>query len=251
MSWLNSMFIAFATYSRLPVPNVDWDSKYMKYSICYFPLVGVPIAVLEILAWYVSNAFGWAETFRSALMVAIPLIVTGGIHLDGYCDTSDAMNSYQPKEIKLEILKDSHIGAFALIKTITYIVLYFGAVSNLKDLKSVTIYGIIFCMERALSGLSVVNFKNARGDGMLYSFSSVAEKRVVNITMVCYLAVCVTLMGVLNWKSCIVNVALSVVIFAYYRKMSYKTFGGITGDLAGYFLQICELVLLFGTSLAS
>lgn len=36
----------------------------------------------------------------------------------------------------------------------------------------------------------------------------------------------------------------SVLTFIYYRIFSYKEFGGITGDLAGYFLQLCELVAM-------
>lgn len=251
MVWLNSLIIAFATYSRLPVPNVDWNEKNMKYSICYFPLVGISIAIFEVLAWYLCDFLNLNDILRSALMTVIPIFVTGGIHLDGFCDTSDAISSYQSKERKLEILKDSHIGAFALIKTISYMILYFGAVSNLDSLKSVLIYGIVFCLERSLSGLSVVNFKNARDDGMLHSFSSVAEKTTVNITMVCYLILSFMLMGFLNLKSCVINLILSIGVFTYYKIMSYKTFGGITGDLAGYFLQLCELVLLFGTILTN
>lgn len=251
MVWLNSLIIAFATYSRLPVPNVDWNEKNMKYSICYFPLVGLVVGVFEVLVWYVCEVLNLNDILKSALMTTIPILVTGGIHLDGFCDTSDAINSYQPKERRLEILKDSHIGSFALIKTITYITLYFGAVSNLHDLKSVLIYVIILCIERSLSGLSVVTFKNARNDGMLHSFSSVAERNIVVVTMVGYLVICFVTMGFLNWKSCIVNLMVSLGVFVYYKKMSYKNFGGITGDLAGYFLQVCELSLLFGTVLTN
>ena len=251
MVWIKSLIIAFATYSRLPVPNVDWNEKNMKYSICYFPLISVPIIVFQVLIWYLCRMLNLSDILKSALMTTLPILITGGIHLDGFCDTSDALNSYQSREKRLEILKDSHIGAFALIKTIIYMILYFGLVSNLKSLKSVLIYGIIFCIERSLSGLSVVNFKNARGDGMLHSFSSVAEKNIVNISMIFYIIVSFVFMGLLNIKSCVVNLVLSVIVFAYYKRMSYKIFGGTTGDLAGYFLQICELVLLIGTVLTN
>jgi adenosylcobinamide-GDP ribazoletransferase len=218
----------------------------MKYSICYFPLVGVVVALLELLSWKLCNSLSLNDTFRGAIMTAIPILVTGGIHLDGFCDTSDAISSYQPREKKLEILKDSHIGAFALIRTLTYILLYFGAVSTLDSLKSVGTFGVVFCIERALSGISVVTFKNAKSDGMLHSFSSVAERRTVLGSMVFYLVVSVVLLALLNPIACIVVIGLSVGVFAYYRVMSYRVFGGITGDLAGYFLQLCEIVLLYG-----
>ena len=63
----------------------------------------------------------------------MPVIITGGIHLDGFVDTMDAINSYQPIERKLEILKDSHIGAFALISCVTYFIISFGLWSEIDD----------------------------------------------------------------------------------------------------------------------
>ena len=56
--------------------------------------------------------------------LAIILLVTGGIHMDGYMDTMDALHSYGSREKKLEILKDSHIGAFAVIMTVPHLQTY-------------------------------------------------------------------------------------------------------------------------------
>ena len=53
--------------------------------------------------------------------------------MDGYMDTMDAFHSYQPKERKLEILKDSHIGAFAVIMLAVYGLIYMGAFSEITD----------------------------------------------------------------------------------------------------------------------
>lgn len=249
MRGLDALWIAFATYSRIPVPSVSWDERAMRYSICYFPLVGVPIALLEALVWYACVRLDLGVTLRGACMSAVPILVTGGIHLDGFCDTSDALSSYQSRERRLEILKDSHVGAFALIRVCTYLTLYFGAVATLDSVRSVATFGLAFCIERALSGLSVVTFKSARKDGMLYSFSSVAERRTVVVVMALYLVAGFVAMWLISWKACAVNLALSVAVLAYYYRTSYRAFGGITGDVAGYFLQLCELALLFGTAL--
>ncbi len=55
----------------------------------------------------------------------IPVWITGGIHLDGYADTCDALSSYGDREKKLEILKDPHCGAFAVIRLCSYFLAYF------------------------------------------------------------------------------------------------------------------------------
>ena len=62
----------------------------------------------------------------------MPVAVTGGIHLDGYADTSDALSSYGDREKKLEILKDSHCGAFAVIRLCSYFVAYFGLCGSVQ-----------------------------------------------------------------------------------------------------------------------
>ena len=68
---------------------------------------------------YTSGTYAWnfldSRVFITIVLLLIPVLVSGGIHLDGLLDTSDALNSYQPREKKLEILKDSNAGAFAII----------------------------------------------------------------------------------------------------------------------------------------
>lgn len=67
----------------------------------------------------------WKSAFYSS-SDPDPGSVTGGIHLDGLLDTADALSSYKTKEEKLEILKDSHAGAFAIIIGICWFVLVSG-----------------------------------------------------------------------------------------------------------------------------
>ena len=103
-----SLCIAVAMYSKLPTPRVDWDKKSLSWAMCFFPVVGVVIALLlggwlKLCAWLDFGPF-----LRSAVALLLPIAVSGAIHLDGFCDTSDALGSHQSREKKLEILKDSH-----------------------------------------------------------------------------------------------------------------------------------------------
>ena len=58
-------------------------------------------------------------------------MVTGGVHVDGLLDTSDALSSWQERERRLEILKDSHAGAFAVITACAFFLIWYGAYSQL------------------------------------------------------------------------------------------------------------------------
>ena len=113
MRVIRSFVIAFTTYSRVPMPQVEWSEENRKYAMCFFPLIGAVIGAALWLWLLLCDRLALGALLRGAGGAMIPLLVTGGIHMDGFMDTSDALASWQPKEKRLEILKDSRIGAFA------------------------------------------------------------------------------------------------------------------------------------------
>ena len=238
----DSFKIAFSMYSKIPMPKTDWNKKNMKYALCFFPVVGIAILILTILWNYISVNLQMGDIMHTAILVVIPILVTGGIHLDGFLDTMDALSSYQPIEKKLEILKDPHTGAFAIISAVTYFILYFGVWSEVQG-KALIILSIGFILSRALSGLSIVIFPCAKNSGLAAAFSEAAEKNKVKYTMIGYIFICTLIMLFINILLGGICVITAFIVFIYYKVMSKKNFGGITGDLAGYFLQMCELLM--------
>lgn len=234
--------IAFSMYSKIPMPKTDWNKKSMKYALCFFPVVGIAILILTILWNYFSINFQVGDIMHTAILVVIPILITGGIHLDGFLDTMDALSSYQPTEKKLEILKDPHTGAFAIISAVTYFIIYFGVWSEVQG-KALIILSIGFILSRALSGLSIVTFPCAKNSGLAATFSDSAEKNRVKYTMIGYIFICTFIMLFINVLLGGICVITALLVFIYYKVMSKKNFGGITGDLAGYFLQMCELLM--------
>ena len=110
---LASCAIAFSTYSRIPMPQVEWNKKNMRFTLFFFPLVGAAVGAAFWAADRLCGLLELGPLLRAALLTAVPIAVTGGIHLDGYCDTVDALASHASRERKLAILKDSSAGAFA------------------------------------------------------------------------------------------------------------------------------------------
>lgn len=238
-----SFFIAFSMYSKIPVPRPEWTKENMRYALCFFPWIGAVIGGIMVLWQCVGDSLGFGVIFQTVIMVLIPIVITGGIHLDGLLDTSDALSSFQPMERKLEILKDSHAGAFAIIIGISYFVLSFGVWSEVTK-EMMRVLTASFVLSRSLSGLAVVCFRCAKNTGLANTFADMAMKRNTGIILVIQAFAAAAFM---IWKS--VPLGLSAVLgamltFLYYRIMSYRKFGGITGDLAGFFLQICELVMV-------
>ena len=109
MILFETIAVAFAMFSALPVPQPVWNDKNMRYALCAFPLVGVATS----LCWWGWSALcGWLGLpmlLRAAGLCMLPAAVSGGIHLDGYADTGDALASCASPEKKKEILDDPHV----------------------------------------------------------------------------------------------------------------------------------------------
>lgn len=98
---LMNIAVAFSMYSKIPMPQFDWTEDSMKYAMCFFPWVGAVVGLLEFLWFRLCMALEFGSLFRAAGIVLIPIIVTGGIHFDGFLDTSDAMSSWREREKRL------------------------------------------------------------------------------------------------------------------------------------------------------
>lgn len=250
-----SLFIAFATYSRLPVPRTEWNEKNLRYAVCFFPLIGAVIGALEYLWFRLAGLLGCPAALRGAVAAAIGLLVTGGIHADGFCDTVDALSSHQNRERMLEILKDSHCGAFAVIFFGLWLVLWFAGWTALDRTDTVLCAALGFVVSRALSGLALNHWPQARKQGMLRAVADAGRKRAVTAAMLVYLALAAAGLLLTSPGRGAAVLAVNALVFLWYRLMSMKKFGGVTGDLAGCFVTVAELgtvlVLALSSSFAS
>ena len=242
---MQSLIIAFAMYSKIPMPRADWNDKNMRYAFCWFPVIGLVIGLVELAVFYILTKWQAGSVFRGVCLMAVPLLVTGGIHLDGFMDTMDALGSWGDKEKKLEILKDSHNGAFAVIGICCYFTGSLGVWSEIRT-EMLPVVAAGYVISRALSGLAVMIFPAARGSGLVKTFQDGAQKKAVRFTMIVYLILVAGYLYICSPVGMVVLLIIAGAVFGYYYRMSRKQFGGVTGDLAGYFLQICELALLVG-----
>ncbi len=242
-SLLESFIVAFSMYSKIPMPHIEWSEKSMKYSMCFFPWIGLAIGGLEYLWFLVCRSFGASDLLRSAIAVVLPLLVTGGIHFDGFLDTTDALSSWRTREERLRILKDSHVGAFAVIGSCVFFLIALGFASEVSG-STVSCLCLMFAISRSYSAISVVSFPSANPKGTAAAFGSHSRKKMVWRVMIVYLAVlyiCLILIAPVTGICVIIGSVLSFLIY-YYTCMHY--FGGMTGDLAGFFVSVAELLML-------
>ena len=235
---LQTIAVAFAMFSALPVPQFEWNEKNMRYALCAFPLIGVVIGAL----WSLCGVLPFPGILRAGCFCLLPVAVTGGIHLDGYADTSDALSSYGDREKKLEILKDPHCGAFAVIRLCTYFLAYFCLASCVSFSPRVGLcWTLALVLERSLSGLAVAAFPMAKNTGLAHTFATAADRNTVRNLLG---ALSVLLVAALTALGGGALALAAFAVLARYHHVAVKEFGGITGDLAGWFLQKAEFWML-------
>lgn len=240
MRLVNALCIALSTYSRIPAPQVEWNDENRRYTMCFFPVIGIVIGA-ALAAWlWCCERFGFGGMMKGTVGAAIPLILTGGIHMDGFMDTTDAMASWKSPEERLAILKDSHVGAFAVMGCGVYMLLMAGVLSEARTMDAAAL-AACFVLSRACSALAMTWFKSARKTGMLADFSQKQKKHAVTLACCGWLgAASAVLLLSGGWRGLLALAGAVVCLFCY-RHKAYRYFGGVSGDLAGWYLQMTEL----------
>ncbi len=243
MRLICGLLMAFAVYSRIPVPRVEWSEENRGCALYFLPLVGAVVGGAVALWLLLCGKMGFSPVLQGSVAAALPVLITGGIHMDGFLDTSDALASWQPPERRLEILKDSHVGAGAVTACAVYLLLSAGVLSEASAREALPL-ALCFAASRAAGAWTSVVMRGARPGGMLDGFTGAARKRTVGAVCFLVLAACAVLwVFLLKWKGALPLLVLGVCVLLY-RRMAYRSFGGVTGDLAGWMIEISELCMM-------
>ena len=248
MKIIKSILIAFSMYSRIPVPQFKWEEEEYSHAISFLPFIGIVIGAAEIGVWRLCCLFGVPVFVTALLLCLVPIVMTGGFHLDGYMDVCDALSSCSGRERSLEIMKDPHIGAFAVIGFARYCLLFvIGTYMLAFSGEGKTAYmgicqfALLFVFVRSMCGVLCLVLPKAKSDGML--------SREAGMTTGADFMFLTLLTSVSGLFMVYINVMAGALAFAaliifcfYYSWLCKKKFGGVTGDTAGMFVARGELI---------
>lgn len=253
MKVIRNIIVAFSLYSQIPMPGFEWKDEDMKHTIVFLPWVGVVIGLISWGLYALLKSTELPLICRIAIYSLVPLVITGGFHVDGYMDVQDALRSYKSKQEKLEILKDPHIGAFAIIRMMIYSLVWMGAMAVIVDNNNVAwmySYFVIFSLARVMTAITSLRFKHAKDNGMLHMETH--KSGVIDLVMcIVQLIILLALTGCISWIAMIVIVCVVAVHFLYYKRLCEKQFGGVTGDTAGFCIVSLEEWLLVALAILS
>ena len=230
-------------FTAIPCPYRPWEERLRPLMTAFLPVLGLLLGALWLLLSSLARAVLPMHMF-AVIVVALPFLLTGFIHLDGFMDTVDAVRSWRDMETRRTILKDVHCGAFAVAGAIFLILAMFACALDIgtNDLRPLF---VIPAVSRAMSAISVTLLKPITHS----EYSVQSHSRAVACSAMATMCLALIASGLwLGGRGVLIIIAV-IVVYALAMLRAYQSLGGVSGDLAGYALCLGELAGLAATAL--
>ena len=233
--------------------DIGYD-PLMERGIVYFPVVGAIIGLLLFVGFRVFNwIFSGIDNIYllATLILILELIITGGLHMDGFGDTFDGFFSYRSKDRILEIMKDPRLGTNGLLAIVALVVLKIVAMATLIDY-NMAVYLIFMPIVGRLAGVFLTyKTRPARENGMGNMFIGKCSTSALVLASLFTALSAIAIEYLIGFKTYIFIylylIGSMVLIFVLSRLLiglSYRRIDGITGDLLGCVIEISEVAFL-------
>ncbi len=223
------------------------DDKEMAGSLAFYPLVGFIIGALLAAVAYLCHwlSLGMGGT---ALVIVFWIILTGGLHMDGLMDTADGMFSGKERERKLEIMRDSRVGAMGAIALAALLILKLSFLSTLDYPELLWVLMISPAFGRCMMIISIYCFPYARsGPGLGKSFAEQASWVHILIAAATLLLGTFLLVG----SNGLIILGLAALPLALIVTWLARQLGGLTGDTYGAICELSETLILIAAVITS
>ena len=234
-TYLHAFIMCQSMFCSIPAPQI-WDEKAKNKMLLFLPAVGLEIgAIWAGLAW-LCRLLNLPTLVTGLILCTYPYIITGFIHLDGYMDVTDAVKSWRDLERRREILKDSHVGSFAVIGIVLLMLTQFALFASAPETANYLILILVPAVSRCCSALAVTGLKPM-------STSQYADQQKPKSHMVALTVMLCFFLGLgflfcgkygLALIGCLIGYSLAL-------RRAYKSLDGMNGDISGYALTIGEL----------
>jgi adenosylcobinamide-GDP ribazoletransferase len=229
--WIAVQFLSSlpVRLSRLPTPAEQGRS------LLFYPAVGVLFATL--LAVLDRGLAGAPVLLHAALLLAAWVMLTGGLHLDGFADTADAwVGGYGDRDRTLAIMKDPRSGPMAVVALIVLLLLKFTALVTVMTAGHAWLWVPVLARAALLGLFLITPYVRPGGLGETLA-AHLPRSAGWWILGACLLA------GVAGIGAMML---IGIAAFAGLRWLMMRRLGGTTGDTAGALLECLEVVLLVG-----
>ncbi|AIE58731.1 adenosylcobinamide-GDP ribazoletransferase [Bacillus methanolicus] len=247
---IKGFLINLQFFTSIPVPlKLPMDKLHLKKAIQTFPLLGIfQGCVFSLLLYLLQYYTPFSDLADAFFLWLVTIILTGGIHLDGWIDASDAYFSFRDREKRLEIMKDPRTGAFGVISVIVLLgskFLFIYEITLQANLISIFLIMYIPFLGKSAMGYFLTGLPSAKKEGLAFFFQQAADIRSLWIYPL-YLLFFLWLAFLLNTRLFLFSAVMlfsAVVVVIFLKNKIMKWFGGVTGDVLGSAVEGVELLL--------
>jgi adenosylcobinamide-GDP ribazoletransferase len=206
--------------------------------IAWFPIVGLVVGLLLAVFDTMAGRL-WDRSAVAVLDVIFLALLSGALHLDGLGDTADGLYGHKPVEKALAIMKDSRIGAMALVTVAAALALKWGGLAGLTKDRFLQLLLIpAYARGAMLFAIRVLPYGREAGTGYDLFSTPLKGRDFGGLLFVAGLSL------LLGWRALLLNlffILLAAAIVIYYR----RKIGCVTGDMLGAMAEVTESVLFF------
>jgi adenosylcobinamide-GDP ribazoletransferase len=253
VDWLRDLAGALRFFSRLPIPGpVASGSGDFQRSLRMAPLAGALLGCVSGLAFVAALALRLPAAAAALLALACGAVLTGALHEDGLADVADGFGGGFSRERKLEIMKDSRIGAFGAVALMLSLGLRASALAALAGAPASALLAMIAAgaVSRCACLAPLMLLPPARSDGAGRAAGG-ADGAVLRPAFVMVLPLALLpALGAFRVSSCIAALVLAGVAVLGLCALARAQIGGQTGDVAGAAQQIAEITVLLAFAAA-
>lgn len=240
--------VQFLTAIPLHIP-FQWTKETSKWSFRFYPFIGLLLGgLVAIQAFYLLDHSSFSLLIISFYLFTFSVFLTGGLHLDGWMDASDAYFSFRDIKKRLQIMKDPRTGAFGVLSVLfllSWRFLFMYESVGMIGADSWLIFILVPFLSRTWMGVLLFITPLAREEGMAYEIRKNVERR--SVMFYGWYAIIALFLAFLSGGAMIVLIlsGVSIVVFLLSRRFIIKQFSGITGDTVGAFTEGMETWLWF------
>lgn len=264
---MRAFFIGLQFLTRISiVEQKDWCEKDFADSVRYFPLIGLVLGIIYtafaalLMSFLPQNGILLPHHVVAAILLILPILLTGGLHCDGFMDTMDGLFSGRSRERMLEIMKDSRVGANGVFAFVLLMIFDWSILLDL--LQSAWLFPALFAMpiiSRLMMVVAISAFPYARPVGMGKAFKDGGTKSVLygaffyTLILVFFPGVAADFLGIIpldaaglsSWLLSMTAVIFAALLFTiFFASYATRHLGGLTGDVYGAITTLTETLVL-------
>lgn len=230
--WWYAFWMCWGMFCAIPCPVKIWDEKARPRMLSCFPLLGCVMGLL----WAAVSLLP-AGLVRAAALTAAPWLLSGCMHLDGFMDCCDAIFSRRELEKRQQILKDSHVGSFAVIAMVLLALFSFALWGESGEIALLPL-ALLPVAVRSAAAIAVTCMKPMGHSQYAGAFDKKERGWPLVLPVACLLVSCTLALG---WGRQGLAPAAGACGYGLAVWYGARQLGGVSGDVSGFALTLGEL----------